>query len=57
MADQENQVLSMRHYRSMLVVDAPSLGPHKPMSYDEFYVDAMPGIDLWTYLATRTWHT
>ncbi|KAI0539324.1 Septin-domain-containing protein [Xylaria digitata] len=42
MADQENQVPSMRQFRSMLVVDAPSLGPHKPISYDEFYIDAIP---------------
>lgn len=35
---QENhQAPSVRHYRSMLVVDAPSLGPHKPISYDELY--------------------
>lgn len=44
MADQENQNPSIRHYRSMLVVDAPSLGPHKPMSYDEFRVEPVPGI-------------
>lgn len=44
MADQENQNPSFRHYRSMLVVDAPSLGPHKPMSYDEFRVEPVPGI-------------
>lgn len=44
MANQENQNPSVRHYRSMLVVDAPSLGPHKPISYDEFLVGAMPGI-------------
>ncbi|KAI1107582.1 Septin-domain-containing protein [Jackrogersella minutella] len=37
--DQENQPPSVRHYRSMLVVDAPSLGPHKPISYDELYMD------------------
>ncbi|KAI1168844.1 Septin-domain-containing protein [Nemania serpens] len=42
MADQENQNPSIRHYRSMLVVDAPSLGPHKPMSYDEFRVEPVP---------------
>ncbi|KAI0854311.1 Septin-domain-containing protein [Daldinia vernicosa] len=34
--DQENQPPA-RHYRSLLVVDAPSLGPLKPMSYDELY--------------------
>ncbi|KAI1279155.1 Septin-domain-containing protein [Xylaria sp. FL0933] len=42
MVDQENQVPSMRHFRSMLAVDAPFLGPYKPMSYDELYVDARP---------------
>ncbi|KAI1134514.1 Septin-domain-containing protein [Hypoxylon sp. FL0543] len=36
--DQENHPLS-RQYRSMLVVDAPSLGPHKPISYEELYVN------------------
>ncbi|KAJ2984780.1 hypothetical protein NUW58_g5879 [Xylaria curta] len=41
MAYQENQMPN-RHYRSMLVVDAPSLGPHRPISYDEFHVEAMP---------------
>lgn len=35
--DRENQHLSVRHYRSMLVVDAPSLGPHQPISYEELY--------------------
>ncbi|KAI1802684.1 Septin-domain-containing protein [Daldinia bambusicola] len=35
--DQENRPPSVRHYRSMLVVDAPSLGPLKPMSYEELY--------------------
>ncbi|KAL7629491.1 Cell division control protein 3 [Parahypoxylon ruwenzoriense] len=35
---QENQPPSVRHYRSMLVVDAPSLGPHKPISYEELYI-------------------
>lgn len=44
MADQENQLPSMRHYRSMLVVDVPFLGPYRPMSYDELYVDMMLGI-------------
>ncbi|KAI1127723.1 hypothetical protein F5Y10DRAFT_242255 [Nemania abortiva] len=44
MANQENQNPSVRQYRSMLVVDAPSLGPHKPISYDEFHVGAIPGI-------------
>ncbi|KAI1487395.1 Septin-domain-containing protein [Biscogniauxia mediterranea] len=38
----ENQPPSVRHYRSMLVVDTPSLGPLKPMSYDELYVDPVP---------------
>ncbi|KAI2468783.1 Septin-domain-containing protein [Annulohypoxylon bovei var. microspora] len=36
--DQENQP-PVRHYRSMLVVDAPSLGPHKPISYEELYIN------------------
>ncbi|KAI1384996.1 Septin-domain-containing protein [Hypoxylon trugodes] len=40
LVDQENQPPSVRHFRSMLVVDAPSLGPHKPMSYDELYFNA-----------------
>lgn len=34
---QENQP-PIRHYRSMLVVDAPTLGPLKPVTYDELYV-------------------
>ncbi|KAI0132206.1 septin [Xylariales sp. AK1849] len=33
----ENQDPSIRHYRSMLVVDAPTLGPLRPMDYKEFY--------------------
>ncbi|KAI2629889.1 Septin-domain-containing protein [Hypoxylon sp. NC1633] len=37
--NQENLPPSVRHYRSMLVVDAPSLGPHKPISYEELYFD------------------
>lgn len=49
--DQENQPPSVRHYRSMLVVDAPSLGPHKPISYDELYVQLpLAG----TFLRTRS---
>ncbi|KAI3329429.1 Septin-domain-containing protein [Xylariaceae sp. AK1471] len=40
--DQENQAPSTLHYRSMLVVDTPSLGPHRPICYDEFCVDAVP---------------
>lgn len=47
--DQENQIPSVRHYRSMLVVDAPSLGPHKPITYDELYLSQpTPGTLLWT---------
>ncbi|KAI1757283.1 Septin-domain-containing protein [Xylaria castorea] len=42
MPKQENWTPSIHHYRSMLVVDAPSLGPHKPISYDEFHVAAVP---------------
>lgn len=37
---QENQSPSIRHYRSMLVVDAPTLpalGPVRPMDYAELY--------------------
>lgn len=34
---QENQ-LPIRHYRSMLVVDAPAIGPLKPITYDELHV-------------------
>ncbi|KAI1503039.1 hypothetical protein F5X99DRAFT_376577 [Biscogniauxia marginata] len=44
----ENQPPSIRNYRSMLVVDAPTLGPLKPMSYDELYADPAPGICLRT---------
>jgi hypothetical protein len=44
---QENQTPSIRHYRSMLVVDAPSLGPLKPMSYDELYVHSTAGTTPW----------
>ncbi|KAI0483316.1 Septin-domain-containing protein [Xylariaceae sp. FL0804] len=41
LSDKENQTQSVRHYRSMLIVDAPTLGPHQPMSYDEFDVAAV----------------
>lgn len=34
---QENRDPSVRHYRSMLVVDAPALRPLKPMDYSELY--------------------
>lgn len=33
---------SVRHYRSMLHVDAPSLGPLKPMDYAELYAHHAP---------------
>ncbi|KAI5926655.1 Septin-domain-containing protein [Camillea tinctor] len=38
----ENHPPPVRHYRTMLVIDAPSLGPLNPMSYDELYVDPVP---------------
>jgi septin 7 len=34
---QENQEPSIRHYRSMLVVDAPTIGPLKPLDYSGLY--------------------
>lgn len=51
--NQENQVPVSRYYRSMLVVDAPLLGPHKPLSFDEFSVEMMPGISLFGLLRPK----
>jgi hypothetical protein len=46
--EQDKQTSCIGHYRSMLVVDTPSLGPHRPVSYDEFCVNTIPGISLRT---------
>lgn len=37
LSDQENENPSARHYRSMLVVDTPTLGPLKPLDYAGLY--------------------
>lgn len=34
---QENENPAIRHYRSMLIVDAPTIMPIKPMDYQELY--------------------
>lgn len=36
-SSQENRDPAVRHYRSMLVVDAPALRPLKPLDYSELY--------------------
>jgi hypothetical protein len=50
---QENRDQSIRHYRSMLVVDAPILGPLKPLDYTELYPEdsTTPGtFNFWRLL-------
>ncbi|KAK9776633.1 putative Septin-domain-containing protein [Seiridium cardinale] len=37
LSNQENQAPSIRHYRSMLVVDAPTIRPLKPLDYSGLY--------------------